>query len=62
MKELILKDVLELEENKYASFMTFEEYLSLIQNEIINFIKENDKNLGISFLIYNSMPEIKKQL
>ena len=33
-----------------------------IQNEIINFIKENDKNLGISFLIYNSMPEIKKQL
>lgn len=36
MKELILKDVLELEENKYASFMTFEEYLSLIQNEIIN--------------------------
>lgn len=33
-----------------------------IQNEIINFIKENDKNLGISFLISNSLPEIKKQL
>jgi archaellum component FlaC len=33
-----------------------------IQNEIIDFIKENDKNMEISFLVSNSLPKVKTQL